>query len=170
VFVNIFSLLKSLLKLRSTGLSNAAPIANSVSMSSSTPTISLLKIQRNPNLQTQDGTFGQMTVDGVSVCETVENLGKEIAEGLYDAVIDVSPRLGYLCPHITVPLRDQAAGGDAGIRIHKLNEPCQSEGCIGPGMKKDGDAEDNSKEAFDKMMSLLPPPGVKFKVLVYSAH
>lgn len=114
--------------------------------------------------------FGQMTLDGVTVCETVENTGKEIAEGLYDAVVDISPRLGYLCPHIKVPLRDNAAGGDAGIRIHILNEPKRSEGCIGTGTNKDGDAEDNSKTAFDHMMALLPAPGVKFKVLVYSGH
>lgn len=101
------------------------------------------------------------------MCKTVENTGLEFAPGIYDAVIDFSPRLQYLCPHIRVPLRDQASGGDAGIRIHAANEPCQLEGCIAIGDKVDGDAVDDSKDTLKHVMSLLPPPGVPFKVWVH---
>jgi hypothetical protein len=131
-------------------------------------TMTLLKIKRES--VTIDGIFGTIEVDGNLVCKSGENLNRAIPEGLYDAQIDESPRLGYNCPHIRVPLRDEAAGGDAGIRIHIANEPCQLEGCIETGTQLDGDAVDNSRLAFEKLISFLPPPGVPFKVLVYSIH
>lgn len=162
----------SLLKLLGTVLNSllkgvpAASMPGGPITPSSTTTI--LKIERKSI--TIDGIFGEIWINGTLVCECVENLSKAVAEGLYDATVDVSPRLGYPCPHIAVPMRDKEAGGDAGIRIHILNEPCQSEGCIGPGTNKDGDAEDNSKTAFNEVMALLPSPGVPFKVLIYSVH
>lgn len=152
-----------------TGLPNAREIAAGA-ISTSMNVTGLLRVERNPALTTIDGTFGVLSYNGELICETVENKGAEIPEGLYDAVIDISPRLGYPCPHIRVPPRDEAAGGDAGIRIHVLNEPSQSEGCIGTGTKKDGDAEDFSQQAFDKMMAVLPPMDIPFKVLIESIH
>ena len=114
-------------------------------------------VTRNPKLITSDGVFGTMTYNSEFICDTVENKAKMILPGTYTAKLDASPRLGYVCPHIAVPERDKAAGGDAGIRIHILNEPCQSDGCIGVGTAVDGDAVDTSRVAFDLMMSKLPP-------------
>ena len=150
------------------GPSTNAPNVSVSNGSKNADSVPLLKVQRMG--RSTDGAFGMLSVNGVAVCESMENLGKEVAEGLYDAVIDKSPHMGYMCPHLRVPDRDKAAGGDAGIRIHIANEPCQLEGCIACGSKRDGDAEDGSKKAFDKMMALLPKPGVPFKVLIYSAH
>lgn len=87
---------------------------------------------------------------------------------MYMAKIDLSPRLGYRCPHIAVPLRDTLAGGDAGIRIHIANTPGQSLGCIFPGESLDGDAVDNSSEAFKVLMNALPQDE-PFQVVVSSA-
>lgn len=160
-------ILKSI-KMENSGLSNAVPtVAMPVGRTIPVSIVSFLKIERTS--RTSDATLGRMEINGVGVCDTLENLGKEIAEGLYDAVIDMSPREGYLCPHIHVSDRDFAAGGDAGLRIHVLNLPCQSLGCIGVGTK-DGDALDNSRVSFDRMMSMLPPPGVTFRVLIYGLH
>lgn len=117
-----------------------------------------------------DGIFGRITADGWEGCDSLENLSKSIPEGTYDAVIDMSPRLGYMCPHLKVPSRDQAAGGDAGIRIHIANRPDQLEGCIAPGLALDGDSLDNSKAGFDRLMSVLPSPGVSFVVTISSQH
>jgi hypothetical protein len=112
------------------------------------------------NLTTSDGTFGDVTVykdaeQNVFTCKSVERTAVMIDTGVYNLELDMSPRLGYLCPHIQDDERDQAAGGDAGIRIHKFNEPEQSEGCIGVGTVEDGDAVDNSKTAFDELMAIL---------------
>jgi hypothetical protein len=119
--------------------------------------------------QTSDGLFGKLSVvdDGgnvllTCVCDT--NLKLRILDGTYVAVIDLSPRLNYLCPHIRVPLRDTKAGGDAGLRIHKANTPDQSLGCVFPGEIVDGDAIDDSKDAFNAVMALLPQDGSEFTI------
>ena len=120
--------------------------------------------------QTEDGLFGRLlVVDGdmvkmSCVCDT--NLKLRILDGNYIARVDLSPRLQYKCPHIAVPLRDQAAGGDAGLRIHKANDPSQSLGCIFPGEQIDGDAVDDSKDAFNSIMALLPQDGTTFNVSI----
>ena len=129
-----------------------------------------MDIQIEWGSQTEDGLFGRlMAVDGndvrlTCVCDT--NLKLRIDDGVYTARVDMSPRLQYKCPHIRVPLRDDEAGGDAGLRIHKANEPSQSLGCIFPGEQIDGDAVDDSKDAFNAMMALLPQDGTEFTVSI----
>src|SRR5712671_1854444 len=106
---NILRLLKLVLKLVNGGSSNDAPaVSTPVGRTVPSFTATLLKIERK--IISSDGVFGVLTVNGIQVCETVENLGDEIPEGLYDAKLDTSPRLGYTCPHIAVPMRDTAAG------------------------------------------------------------
>lgn len=155
-----------MMTLATDGSLNSVPDA-SIPAGQITPSSSPIMLRIERRTLSQDGVFGKLFFNGQYVCETCENLSKEIPEGLYNAVLDVSPRLGYLCPHIHVPIRDTAAGGDAGIRIHKANEPCQLEGCIATGDTIDGDAVDNSKDAFDLLMSRLPK---QFQVLVYACH
>lgn len=105
--------------------------------------------------KTTDGIFGVFTCDYCTFKSvTVENLLKAIAPGRYRVSFDNSPRLGYITPHLAVLDRDRAAGGDAGIRIHKANEPTQLEGCIAPGTVVDGDAVDWSEKAFNELMLL----------------
>lgn len=106
---------------------------------------------------TKDAYFSKVTLNGAFVCFGMERIAVAIPEGAYEAVIDLSPHLKYKCPHLRVPARDSAAGGDAGIRIHIANEPEQVDGCVGVGEAIDGDALDHSKAAFDKLMTLLPP-------------
>lgn len=119
--------------------------------------------------ETSDGLFGRLSVVGDDgavqhsfACVTNKEL--RILDGTYIVRIDMSPRLQYLCPHIKDDARDKAAGGDAGLRIHKANEPKQSLGCIFPGEQVDGDAVDDSKDAFNDMMKLLPQDGSEFTV------
>ena len=151
-----------------TGLS-VAQTANMAMTSNSTGNGKNVKIVWNE--QTTDGLLGRMTLTSEAGCSgydepCITNLKDRILDGVYTAVIDLSPRLQYLCPHIRVPLRDQAAGGDAGLRIHKANTPAQSLGCIFPGETVDGDAVDDSKDAFDALMSLLPQDGSEFIVSI----
>lgn len=117
--------------------------------------------------RTSDAILGRLTllVDGRSVysCDTLENLEKAIDAGEYEAKIDLSPHLGYRCPHLAVPQRDRLADGDAGIRLHIANYPDQLEGCIAVGTI-DNDTLDNSKLAFDSLVSLLPQ---SFRVSIY---
>ena len=159
-------LLRLAQKQSSIGASNDAAIANTPLTSNSNP--SGCGVEINWTKTTNDGLFGTLSVDGKPVGVCCTNLKDRILDGVYTAKIDLSPRLGYRCPHIAVPLRDVAAGGDAGLRIHKANTPSQSLGCIFPGENLDGDAVDNSGEDFDAMMLLLPPADA-FQVSIVSS-
>jgi hypothetical protein len=105
--------------------------------------------------KTTDGILGSLLIDGVLTEVTIENLEHAFPAGIYDVVIDRSPRLGIVTPHIRVPSRDQVAGGDAGIRIHPANYPYELFGCIAVGDKAEADAVDHSRTAFARLMSVL---------------
>jgi hypothetical protein len=122
---------------------------------SSMPTILLHVVRKTVNGKE---TLGILLINGKEIGTTFENNKNIIAEGLYTARVDLSPRLKYRCPHIQVADRDVAAGGDAGIRIHVAKHFYQLKGCIGV-----------SKETFSKMMALLPK-NKPFKVLIYNPH
>jgi hypothetical protein len=108
-------------------------------------------VQRLRN--TDDGIIGTVVIPDFLEEFTIENLEKSIPAGLYNVVIDRSPRLHIYTPHIRVPTRD--ASGDAGIRIHPANWPKQLEGCISVGLKAEADAVDNSKKAFENLMDVI---------------
>jgi hypothetical protein len=88
-------------------------------------------------------------------CVTLENLNKEIPVGIYDLNFTYSPHFNRVMPHIIVPSRDAAAGGDAGIRIHWANFPAQLEGCIAVGTAVDGDSIDESLVPFNQLYGIL---------------
>lgn len=132
-----------------------------------------MNIQVNWGTQTEDGLFGRLIIvdDAGDVklsfpCTT--NLKLRILDGTYTAQVDMSPRLQYSCPHIKVPLRDTEAGGDAGLRVHKANEPSQSLGCIFPGeqMAISNDMVCDSTDSFNTMMKLLPQDGSEFTITI----
>lgn len=58
-------------------------------------------------------------------------------------------------PHVVVPDRDAAAGGDAGIRIHWGNNPSDYEGCIGVGNGQEGDSIDNTVATFNELYAII---------------
>jgi len=106
--------------------------------------------------KSQDGIFGMMSLDwNPFTCVTLENLAKSIPVGIYDLVFDYSPHFNRVMPHIIVPVRDTAAGGDAGIRIHWANFPAQLEGCIAVGTDVDGDSIDESLVPFNQLYAIL---------------
>jgi hypothetical protein len=153
----ISGLLKLVQRLINNGVSSDAPTASmpdGQTTQNSTAITCLVEIKWTK--QTNDGLIGQIWTDGILVCDAITNLNDRILDGVYMAKIDLSPRLGYRCPHMAVPERDSLAGGDAGLRIHKANTPSQSLGCIFPGTSIDGDAVDDSTDAFNHLMSILP--------------
>lgn len=116
-----------------------------------------------------DGIFGVLTLDWTPpnsfTCVTLENLEKAIPAGLYDLDFNYSPHFNRVMPHIIVPSRDVAAGGDAGIRIHWANFPAQLDGCVAVGTKVDGDSIDQSLIPFNKFYSILNQlHGIKVEV------
>lgn len=162
--LTLFEFLRNLLNQISGGASPAAPASVAVSTSTSKSATSL-EVVRDPKRATADALFGTMSYGEIKLGYSMERTAVAIPESTYSACLDKSPHLGYVCPHLKVPERDMAAGGDAGIRIHIANEPRQIKGCIAIGLSIDGDAIDNSKDGFDKMMAVLPQ---EFTVIVSS--
>ena len=113
-------------------------------------------IMINRTKKTEDGIFGQLMLDwNPFTCVTLENLAKSIPAGTYELDFTYSPHFNRVMPHIVVPSRDLAAGGDAGIRIHWANFPAQLEGCIAVGTNVDGDSIDESLVPFNQLYSIL---------------
>jgi hypothetical protein len=112
----------------------------------------LIKVTR---LDTYDyGVLGHLDLEGFD-CVTLERDDTLIPPGTYEVTLDKSPRLGYVCPHIRVPSRDQAAGGDAGLRIHIANWEHQLSGCIAVGEARDGQGISHSRVTFTQLMGHL---------------
>jgi hypothetical protein len=92
-------------------------------------------VQRRP--AADDAILGELLIEGLATYFTLERLGVEIPPGLYRIVNSVSqrslrgelwsPRSDHRLPEILgVP-------GRTGIRIHAMNDPGESDGCIGIG-------------------------------------
>lgn len=118
--------------------------------------VTTLVVTRDPKMGTAEGVFGRMYCNGKFLCFTLENAVHLVAPGTYTAQLDMSPHLGYMCPHLRVPDRDALAGGDAGIRLHIANYPTQLEGCIAVGQSIGEGCLEHSQVAFYQMMPLLP--------------
>src|SRR5271165_3403944 len=99
------------------GVSPNVPEIDAATTSTST-NATLLEVVRDPKWATVDGLVGEIHFQGEFVCYSIERTEVAIKEGTYSAKLDMSPHMGYVCPHLRVPERDTAAGGDAGIRIH----------------------------------------------------
>lgn len=111
-------------------------------------------------------TIGELHVDGVFECFTLEDPVREIPgepverwkipgqtaipAGLYAVTLDMSPRFGREMPHIlNVP-------GFSGVRIHCGNTDADTEGCILLGRSIAGpDLILHSREAFNAFFPKL---------------
>lgn len=130
-------------------LGNVAPTT-----STSSPPPLVLTVKRTK--MTENALFGEAIIGNEFICYSMENRQHQIAPGTYSVQLDMSPHLGYKCPHVRVPGRDALAGGDAGIRLHVANYPAQLEGCIALGQALGPDCLEHSQAAFDNLMALLP--------------
>jgi len=107
-------------------------------------------------LKTGDGIFGVLTLEGNPfTCFTVENLLKAMEPGTYQMEFNYSPKFNRTMPHILDRVRDDMAGGDAGLRIHWANYPNQLDGCIAVGDKEEPDAIDNSITTFNRLYGII---------------
>lgn len=104
-------------------------------------------------------TLGQLWVDGVYECETLEDVTRPegtkvygqtaIPYGMYDVVIDYSPRFKVDMPRLlNVP-------GFEGIRIHTGNTDVDTLGCILVGRARRGEALIDSRVAYNRLFDKL---------------
>jgi len=102
-------------------------------------------------------TIGKLYVDGVYVCDTLEDKVREvkikhetaIPAGTYDVILNLSTRFKRILPRLlNVP-------GFDGILIHPGNDKDDTSGCILVGENKEKGRVINSKITFDKLFSML---------------
>jgi hypothetical protein len=109
----------------------------------------VLRITRDPSLATTDALFGSMDYEGKRLGVTMERTAVAVPEGTYRGYKRDSAHFGTRVVGIDVPNRTN-------IECHPANFPRQLDGCIAIGETKDGDALDNSRAAFDRMMAAVP--------------
>lgn len=112
-----------------------------------------------------DSTIGELAIDGVFECYTLEDLIREVPDkpvsewkvkgetaipsGTYAVIITDSVRFKRLLPLlVNVP-------GFSGVRIHPGNTAEDTEGCILVGSQVNGDAIIESRKAFDALFEKL---------------
>lgn len=112
-----------------------------------------------------DATIGSLSVDGEWLCWTCEDAvrevpGRPVAEwkvpgqtaipaGTYRLVVTQSPRFRRPLPLLVdVP-------GFGGIRIHPGNSAGDTEGCLLPGLVRDGMTVGQSRKAFDALFGKI---------------
>lgn len=140
-----------------------------------------MRLKLNRKYKKSSYTIGQLFVDGVRLCDTIEDkdrglkssmslseiIGKKvygttaIPTGTYKVILSVSPKFknkvwgkkyGGLVPEIT------NVKGYSGVRIHPANYDKDVEGCIGPGDNKVKGGVVNSTIRYYELMDkhILP--------------
>lgn len=133
-----------------------------------------ITVKRNPSAQ--GATLGEMSIDGMFECYTLEPVTREpnpewtqriypnmadyvaswkipnvtaIPRGCYQIIVDFSNHFGRDLPHICgVP-------GFEGVRIHPGNKAADTEGCTLVGQTKEGNLVFKSKAAFDILFAKI---------------
>lgn len=108
---------------------------------------------------TDESTIGCLFIDGKFECYTIEDTCRHVKikgktaiwAGEYRVVLSRSNRFGDRYGWEKLPELLEVPEF-TGIRIHPLNEPGQTEGCIGPGTTKGRNVVHRSQRAFDRLM------------------
>jgi hypothetical protein len=104
-------------------------------------------------------TLGQLSVDGVFECFTLEDVARPagekvygrtaIPEGRYRIIVNRSPRFRRDLP-LLLDVRNFE-----GVRIHPGNTADDTEGCILPGRKRTQASVQESRMAFDALLAKI---------------
>jgi hypothetical protein len=117
----------------------------------------MAKLVLKRDIFTDEFTLGKITVDGVHFCYTVEDMvrtekvaGKTaIPFGKYKILVTLSARFKKMLPLLLdVP-------NFTGVRIHSGNTAADSAGCIICGLERTKNGVAKSRDAMNKLMSLL---------------
>ena len=107
--------------------------------------------------RTESSTIGELYVDGVFECYTLEDIERDvkiksetaISKGTYKVIVTMSNRFKRLLPLlINVP-------DFQGVRIHSGNTNHDTEGCILVGQTRSKDFIGKSRKAFDNLFKKI---------------
>lgn len=107
--------------------------------------LTLIRCYRSISL---DSIQGELYINGVFFCHTIERLSKAVPHGCYSLGISYSPRFKKQLPYLSVPSR-------SGIRIHSGNTSKDSEGCILVGVLGDSFTLVDSRLTLRRLLSKL---------------
>ena len=124
-----------------------------------------MELMVNRDVFTEDSSLGQMFVNDEFECYTLEDKYREVEGvpistwkvpgetaiplGRYEVQLLLSPRFGYVTPHVlNVP-------GFTNIEIHPGNTNLDTEGCILVGTQRNEDSVQNSRIAFTGLLAKL---------------
>jgi hypothetical protein len=116
-----------------------------------------MKIEIKRLHKTANSTIGELLIDGVWECYTLEDIERDIKiksetaipRGTYKVIINQSNRLKRLLPLLlNVPNFE-------GVRIHAGNTNHDTEGCILVGQTRSKDFIGQSRKAFEKLFSKM---------------
>ena len=116
-----------------------------------------MKIEIKRLHKTANSTIGEMTINGVWECYTLEDIERTvkiksetaIPKGTYKIIINQSNRFKRLLPLLLdVPNFE-------GVRIHAGNTNHDTEGCILVGRTRSKDFIGQSKKAFDSLFTKM---------------
>jgi hypothetical protein len=116
-----------------------------------------MKIQIKRLHRTENSTIGELLVDGVWECYTLEDVERDvkiknetaIPKGTYKVIINQSNRFKRLLPLLlNVPNFE-------GVRIHSGNTNHNTEGCVLVGRTRSKDFIGQSRKAFDSLFAKM---------------
>lgn len=116
-----------------------------------------MKLQLRRLHKTNNSTIGELYIDGVFECYTLEDVERDvkiknetaISKGTYKVIINQSNRFKRLLPLlIDVPNFE-------GVRIHSGNTNHDTEGCILVGKTRSLDFIGQSRKAFDSLFKKM---------------
>jgi hypothetical protein len=116
-----------------------------------------MQVTLHRTIATDKSTIGELFVDGVFECFTLEDVVRDvkifgetaIPAGTYEVILNHSPRFGKIMPRLLeVP-------NFTGILIHKGNTPENTHGCILVGKDRTEDRILHSTEAYNTLFTKL---------------
>ena len=116
-----------------------------------------MKIEIKRLHKTENSTIGELSIDGVWECYTLEDIERPvkikaetaIAKGTYKVIINQSNRFKRLMPLLlNVPNFE-------GVRIHAGNTNHDTEGCILVGRTRSKDFIGQSRKAYDTLFAKM---------------
>jgi hypothetical protein len=125
-------------------------------------------LQLKRKIFTDDSTIGELSIDGVFVCYTLEDKVRDkkiqdvtaIPYGRYEIIINYSNRFKQYMPLLlNVP-------NYAGIRIHSGNKSTHTEGCILVGSSKSLNFIGNSRATYRSLFAKMKKVEKKEKIFI----
>jgi hypothetical protein len=125
-------------------------------------------LQLKRKIFTDDSTIGELSIDGVFVCYTLEDKVRTtkvqnvtaIPYGKYEVIINFSNRFQQYMPLlINVPNYE-------GVRIHSGNKSTDTEGCILVGSSKSLNFIGNSRATYKSLFAKMKKVEKKEKIFI----